>query len=187
MKFHPNGKWIYVLNELSLTVSVFDYDAALGTMKIRQTIETVPQAALEREESQKLLRDSGPSERPIRIRCQSWTRHHHRIRRGCIFWRAKVDSDEQVRGSTPRNFNLTPDGQWLLAAGQLSNTLAVFSLDATSGKMTFHQQSAFVPTRSASCLTKAIKLSDQAPRQPRGRRFVVLFRSTCIAIEDHSL
>jgi 6-phosphogluconolactonase len=25
MKFHPNGKWAYVLNELSLSVTVYDY------------------------------------------------------------------------------------------------------------------------------------------------------------------
>ncbi len=53
---------------------------------------------------------------------------------------------EPVRGSTPRNFNLTPDGRWLLAAGQLSNTLAVFQVDENTGKLTFNQSSVFVPT-----------------------------------------
>ncbi len=146
MKFHPNGKWIYVLNELSLTVSVFDYDAASGTMKIRQTIETVPQAELEREKAKSCSE----------IRVHPNGRFVYAANRGhdtiTVFGvdassgELKLIQREQVRGSTPRNFNLTPDGQWLLAAGQLSNTLAVFSLDTTTGKMTFHQQSAFVPT-----------------------------------------
>ncbi len=48
MKFHPSGKWIYVINELDLSVSVFDYDAAAGTMTIRETVPTVPKAELQK-------------------------------------------------------------------------------------------------------------------------------------------
>ena len=44
MKFHSNGKWIYVLNELALSVTVFDYVAKTGTMTPKQTIATVDPA-----------------------------------------------------------------------------------------------------------------------------------------------
>ena len=39
----------------------------------------------------------------------------------------------------PRNFNIDPTGQWLIAAGQRSSTLAIFSIDPHSGMLTLHQ------------------------------------------------
>jgi 6-phosphogluconolactonase (cycloisomerase 2 family) len=53
---------------------------------------------------------------------------------------------EYGRFPTPRNFNLIPDGKLLLAAGQLSNSLGLFSVDANTGRITFQQTSVFVPT-----------------------------------------
>ncbi len=146
MKFHNNGKWIYVVNEIALTVTKFDYDAAAGTMTPTQTIETVPAAELEREKAK--------STAEIRVHpsgkfVYASNRGHDTI---TVFAIDQANGQlsfvqrEPIRGSTPRNFNVTPNGQWLLAAGQLSNTIAVFSVDAGSGKMTFHQSSVFAPT-----------------------------------------
>lgn len=146
MKFHPNGRWIYVLNEIALTVTQFEYDAAAGTMTARQTIETVPAADLVREKAK--------STSEIRVHpsgkfVYAANRGHDTI---SVFevnstnGELKLVQRENVRGATPRNFNLTPDGQWLIAAGQLSNTLAVFSVDPASGHITFHQTSTFAPT-----------------------------------------
>ena len=40
--FHPNGKNAYVINEISLTVTAFQYDADKGVLKPHQTITTLP-------------------------------------------------------------------------------------------------------------------------------------------------
>jgi 6-phosphogluconolactonase len=53
---------------------------------------------------------------------------------------------EPVRGSISRNMALTADGQWALVAGQLSNTLAVFRVDTSTGELTYANQMASVPT-----------------------------------------
>ena len=146
MKFHPNGKWIYVLNELGMTVTKFDYDAAAGKMTAKQTIETVPAAELASEKAK--------STSEIRVHpngkfVYAANRGHDTI---SVFSIDEASGDlariqiANVRGATPRNFNLVPDGKWLLAAGQLSNTLGVFSVEPTTGLITFHQQSVFVPT-----------------------------------------
>jgi 6-phosphogluconolactonase len=37
---------------------------------------------------------------------------------------------------TPRSFDITPDGRYLLAAGEGSGKLAVFRVDAATGKLT---------------------------------------------------
>ena len=71
MKFHTNGKWIYVLNELNLTVSVFDYDAASGEMTIKQTLPTVPKQELDKEQTSSAFGDSRASEWQVRLHGKS--------------------------------------------------------------------------------------------------------------------
>ena len=39
-------------------------------------------------------------------------------------------------GEWPRNFNIDPSGEFLIAANERSNSLAVFRIDQASGKLT---------------------------------------------------
>lgn len=145
MKFHPNGKWAYVINELDLTVSLFDWESVFGTLTIRQTIPTVDADQLNG------LRSKSCSE--IRIHPNGKTvyaanRGHDSI---TVF---RVDDDgtltaiqnEPVRGATPRNFNLDPTGRWLLAAGLDSHTLACFEIDPETGMLTYNSSIISTPT-----------------------------------------
>ncbi|MDX1930021.1 MAG: lactonase family protein [Pirellulaceae bacterium] len=146
MKFHPNGKWIYVLNELALTVTHFDYDPAAGKMSARQNIETVDPDLLFREKAKST---SEICIHPNGKFVYAANRGHDTIsvfRVNPATGELTLVQVENVRGATPRNFNLSPDGKWLLAAGQLSNTLGVFSIDQSNGLITFHQTSVFAPT-----------------------------------------
>ena len=138
MKFHPNGRWIYVLNELALSVSVFDYDAATGSMSLKQTIPTVAADELARE----LFKSCSE------IRVHPNGQFVYAANRGHDTITAfRVDDDgrlqslqvENMRGATPRNFNLTPDAQWLLVGGQDSHTLACFGVDETTGELVYNR------------------------------------------------
>ena len=40
--FHPNGRWLYSVQEEGSTVVRFDYDAATGRLAARQTVSTLP-------------------------------------------------------------------------------------------------------------------------------------------------
>ncbi|MEM7474770.1 MAG: lactonase family protein [Planctomycetota bacterium] len=138
MKFHQNGKWIYVLNELSLTVSAFDYDAKNGSMQIKQTVATVA--------PEELAREKFKSCSEIRIHpngrfVYAANRGHDTITVFAIEDDGTLSAiqNEHVRGSIPRNFNLDPNGKWLLAGGQASNTLASFEIDPKTGLMTYNQ------------------------------------------------
>ena len=42
MTFHPSGRFVYVVNELSNTVSVFRYDSARGALESVQDISALP-------------------------------------------------------------------------------------------------------------------------------------------------
>jgi 6-phosphogluconolactonase len=146
MKFHPNGKWIYVLNELALSVTHFDFDPSSGKMSPRQNIETVDPNQLAREKAKST---SEICIHPNGKFVYAANRGHDTL----SVFRVNPSSGEltlvqveNVRGATPRNFSLSPDGKWLLAAGQLSNTLGVFSIDQNNGMITFHQTSVYAPT-----------------------------------------
>ena len=145
MKFHPNGKWVYVLNELSLSVTVFDYDAAAGSMTPKQTLNAVPKELLVKEQFK--------SASEIRVHpngrfVYSANRGHDTI----TVFRVHEDDGtlavverENIRGATPRNFNLDPSAKWLIAAGQQSHTLASFVVDQTTGELTYNQSIVHTP------------------------------------------
>lgn len=144
MKFHPSGNFIYVLNELKLTLSVFEYDAEQGKMNPIQEIATLPQ-----ELKDKHLNSAAEVRiHPTGKFLYASNRGHDSI---AVFsidektGKLSFVEREAVRGSWPRNFNLAPSGKWLLAAGQKSNTLALFEIDPTTGEMTFTRQVVNVP------------------------------------------
>lgn len=151
MKFHPNGKYIYVLNELALSVTAFAYDASAGTMTALQTIPTVSDEAKAKES---FVSASEIRAHPTGDFVYAANRGHDTI---TVF---RVDSStgrlslvevEPIRGSWPRNFNLDPTGRWLLAAGRDSNNIALFGIDGGTGELTYTRTMVMVPT--PICLT----------------------------------
>ncbi|MCH1440375.1 MAG: lactonase family protein [Rubripirellula sp.] len=150
MKFHPNGNIIYVLNELALSVTVFDYDTDEGTMIAKQTIPTIAPELLQKEifKSASEIRVH-PSGKYV----YSANRGHDTItafRVDQANGELSVIEVEPVRGATPRNFNLDPSGRWLLAAGQDSHTLAAFAINTDTGELTYNRSNVTAP--SAICV-----------------------------------
>lgn len=146
MKFHPSGKWVYVLNELDLSVTVFDYDAELGAMSAKQTLLAVPKAELAKE---KFKSASEIRVHPNGRFVYSANRGHDTITAYRVDQKTgqlTVIEREHVRGATPRNFNLDPSGKWLIAGGQASHTLASFTVDQETGELSYNQNVVFVPS-----------------------------------------
>ncbi|MEM9446479.1 MAG: lactonase family protein [Verrucomicrobiota bacterium] len=138
MKFHPNGIFAYVLNELLMTISVFRYDSNQGVMNELQVIPTLPQDLWE------------VPNKASEIRMDSKGKFLYAANRGHDTIAAfSVDSNtgkltfierEPVRGAYPRNFHLDPTDTWLLAAARDSNTLSVFKIDQENGNLIYHNQ-----------------------------------------------
>ncbi len=151
MKFHPNGKFVYVLNELQLSVSVFRFDPEAGTLDPLQTISTLPEE----------LREVRCTASEIRIHpngrfLYSANRGHDTITAFTVdpkTGKLAFIEREAVRGSWPRNFNLDPGGKWLLAAGRNSNTISVFRVDLESGGLVYSGKTVNCPT--PICITFA--------------------------------
>lgn len=126
MKFHPNGIHAYVLNELSLSVSVFEL-TDVGTKNI-QTIASLPQELKDKRLNSAAEIRIHPNGRFL----YTSNRGHDSISVFAIDEATgKLQEIQRVsiRGSWPRNFDLDAAGKWLIAAGSYSNTLALFEIE----------------------------------------------------------
>jgi 6-phosphogluconolactonase len=137
MRFSVDGKFIYLLNELSLSVTTFAYDAKTGSAKPLATTPSLSDAVKAKESfnsaSEILVHPNGKFVYSANRGHDSVTVYEADPETGKL----KVVEVEPIRGSWPRNINLTQDGKWLLAAGAKSNTVAVFNVDSETGELRF--------------------------------------------------
>ena len=142
MKF--SGAYAYVLNELALSVTAFDYP---GDGKMIQKA-TTPALSEETKAQETFNSASEIRVHPTGKFVYSANRGHDSItvyaaENGDL----RVVEVEPIRGAWPRNFNLDPSGRWLLAAGRDSDSVAVFAIDQETGKLAYQRgQNVRVPT-----------------------------------------
>lgn len=138
LAFHPkNTNWIYVVNELTSSVSLLIKDPESSTYSTGQTISTLP----EEFSAQNTCAD-------IRISADgkflyASNRGHNSIALFSVDPNSgtmQVLGQESVRGETPRNFSLSPDGKFILVANQTSNNLVSFRRNRHTGMLTFLNQ-----------------------------------------------
>jgi len=128
--FHPNRRTAYLLHELNNTISSFLYtgDAFVHV----QTITMLPPDFTEYSKASALKLSADGR------RLFGSNRGHDSIavfrrnpKTGALTWVEVIPTG----GKTPRNFAITPDGAWLIAANQDSDTLTVFAIDQASGRL----------------------------------------------------
>jgi 6-phosphogluconolactonase len=137
MRFSPDGRFIYLLNELSLSVTAFAWDAAAGTARQLATVPSLSEEVKAREAFNSAAEIVvHPSGRFV----YSSNRGHDTV----TVYRAdpataalEVIQVQPIRGAFPRNINLAPGAGWLLAAGADSNTVAVHRVDGETGELTY--------------------------------------------------
>ncbi len=128
--FSPNGKFVYLLNELNASVTVLSYDAASGTMQALQSISALPEGY-----------DGQKWAAAIRITpdgrfVYTSNRGHDSIAMfevdGGSGWLTSLGF-QSTGGKIPRDFNIDPSGRWLLAANQETDTVVTFQINPSSG------------------------------------------------------
>ena len=152
MKFGKDGKQAYVLNELKLSVSVYDRDPKTGALKIKETVSVFEEGY----DSSKISCSEIRISKDGRF-AYTGNRDLTDQRRDSISvleigegGKLKLIQTENCRLSIPRNINLDPSGKWLLVAGQKSNEVTSFKVDTKTGKLMFSGQRTPVPT--AMCI-----------------------------------
>lgn len=130
--FHPNGKYVYVINELLNTVSLFDYDAETGKLSKRQTIATLP------SDFEGVSHTADLKITPDGKYLYGTNRGHDSI--AC--YRLSADGSLTLLeivpslGKGPQNLAIACGGKLLICANMPGNNVAVFRIDGTSGKIT---------------------------------------------------
>lgn len=131
--FHPGGKFAYVINEISLTVTAFAYDADRGALSPVQTIDTLPPGAsrvgastaeVQVHPSGKFLYGSNRGHNTIAVFAIDGTT-------GKLT--AVGHQGEDVK--TPRNFGVDPSGRYVLVANQDGDSVVVFAVDPSTGML----------------------------------------------------
>ncbi len=151
MRFSPDGRHLYLLNELSLSVTVYAWDAESGTAKQLSVTPALSEEVKAGENfnsaAEILVHPHGPF-------VYSSNRGHDTV----TVYRAENDGAalsvtqvQPVRGAFPRNINLDPTGKWLLAAGADSNTIAVHAVDSETGRLTY-QRGAIINVPGPICI-----------------------------------
>lgn len=139
-----NRKFAFVLNELAMSLSCFVVNDD-GSMKL---LDTQPTLSDDEKAGEVFNSASEVRIHPGGEYIYTANRGHDSI---SVFGFGTRSMDFRklqtvpVHGAWPRNFNLTPDGKWLLAAGAHTNSVTVFSIDQKTGKLTYQKKSAFVP------------------------------------------
>lgn len=146
LTFHPNGKLVYVINELANTITVFDWDSADGTLREKQTIATLP-------------KDFTGKSHTADLKITPDGKHLYGTNRGhdsLASYRIAADGTltllaiQPSAGKGPQNLLITPDGRWLLCANMPGNNVVVFKIDAASGGIMSQGDPVEVPM--ASCI-----------------------------------
>ena len=131
LSFHPNGRFVFAISELSSTITSFAWDGAKGALRSIGTLSTLPAGYSGQSSTAEIA--VHPNGRFL----YGSNRGHDSIVAmsiGADGTLALVEH-ESTRGKTPRHFVIDPSGRWLIAANQDSGTLAVFAIDQKTGAL----------------------------------------------------
>lgn len=138
--FDPSGRFGYQLTEMGGTVDVFAWDPSRGKLTSVQRAQTVPHDFFGSNHSAEIaIRPDGKFLYESNRRTQGETvRGPDTIGVFAIDSRTGMLSPvEQVLsgGTMPRNFEIDPAGNFLLAANQLTNNIVIFHIDNRTGRL----------------------------------------------------
>jgi 6-phosphogluconolactonase len=142
LTFHPNGKYVYVINELDSTMTTFKYNPVNGTLDVIETVSTLPGdfsgtsycADVHVSPSGKFLYGSNRGHNSIVV-------FEIDPRTGKLKQLEHVSTE----GKWPRNFTIDPSGRFLLVANQHTDNVVVFNIDPKTGRLKNSGHSAEIP------------------------------------------
>lgn len=132
LSFHPNGRFVYQINELNSTLTAFAYDRNHGSLREIETVSTLPQGFSGSNTTAEI------KAHPDGTFIYGSNRGHDSIAVFAIKGnKGFVEPVEYVstQGRTPRHFAIDPTGNYLFAANQDSGEIVVFGINRTTGTL----------------------------------------------------
>ncbi len=142
--FHPNGRWLYSIQEEGSTVVLFDYDAALGRLIARQTISTLPPGFAGSNFCSEIVVSADGRH------VYAGNRLHDSIAIFSVAANGRLTyvGEEWTRGNYPRSFAFDPAGRFLYCCNQRADAVTVFRVNRATGALSFTGQ--YVPVGNPS-------------------------------------
>jgi 6-phosphogluconolactonase len=141
--FGADGRFVYVLNELTAEISVLRWDAQQGRLA---AVQTAPLSSAE-------FKGNKSGSEIALSRDGRFVYAGNRGENALVVYGVNTESGEltplqsiSAGGETPWGFALHPSGKWLAVANQKSGTVNLFSVDTASGKLADTGQSVAAPT-----------------------------------------
>lgn len=152
IKFHPNKKWAYVVNEEGKSVTHYSYDSATGRLTRLETYSTHPAGWDPESGSGAEVRISSDG----RFVYAS-NRGHDSIASFTVDAQtgALTELERVPTAKTPRAFDFLPGGNYLVAAGQGDASLVLYERDTDTGCL---QQLQVLPCGKTPVWVSAIRL-----------------------------
>ncbi|HJT77768.1 MAG TPA: lactonase family protein [Gemmataceae bacterium] len=131
--FHPNGRWLYSIQEEGSTIVRFDYDTAKGRLTARQTISTLPPGFAGSNFCSEILVSADGR----------FVYAGNRLHDSIGIFAVGPDGalgyvgEEWTRGDYPRSFAFDPAGRFLYCCNQRADDIAVFRVDRKTGGLHF--------------------------------------------------
>ena len=132
LAFHPNGKWVYAVQELANEVVAFEWNASGGTLTQFQAVKTLAEGFKDPSTAAEIaVRGDGKFVYVSNRGEDSLVVYAVDARTGELTLRQRIASG----GKTPRYFAFDPTDRWLVVSNQDGGNVAVFSVDAKSGEL----------------------------------------------------
>lgn len=142
LAFHPDGRWVYSLQEEGSTVVFWAYDGATGKLTPKQTSSSLPK---------EFAGTNFPSE--IRVSADgrflyAANRLHNSVACFSIGETGALTFAHETwtRGDYPRSFGIDPSGSFLYVCNQRSDAIASFRIERQTGELSFTGQYTAVGT-----------------------------------------
>jgi 6-phosphogluconolactonase len=128
--FHPNGRWLFTINEQGATITTFSWESKAGSLRPTSSVPTRPATITTGSTAEIAVHPTGSF-------VYGSNRGHDSVAVFSVGNNGALTlvEYESTRGRTPRNFAIDRSGRWLIAANERSDTLAVFSIDQTNGSL----------------------------------------------------
>jgi 6-phosphogluconolactonase len=143
LTFHPNGRLLYLVNEMACSIVAYAWDPARGTLAELQTISALPAAFKDANTSAEI--EAHPNGRFL----YATNRGHDSI---AVFVIDPITGTltlvehEASQGRSPRNFEFDPSGRFMIVTNHRSDNAMVFGIEEASGRLTPVGQPVEVPS-----------------------------------------
>ena len=129
LAFHPNGPWVYSIQEEGSTLVSYRFDASAGSLLPQQTVTTVPERFAGTTACSELVISRDGSF------LYAANRAHNSIGAFSIDETGGLThiGDSPALGDFPRHINIDPTGRFLYCCNELSDNVTCFRIDRATG------------------------------------------------------